>query len=87
MKLKWKNGDNVTGKELEAIKEALILCNMGIEDLDNPQEWINNDTITACEGRSKREAIWILDEARNVVVYIDDLNWTTDEKEIEKDFC
>ncbi len=87
MKLKWKNGDDVTEKELEAIKEALMLCSLGIEDLDDPQEWIDDDTITLCEGRSKRESIWILDESRNVVVYIDDLSWTTDEKEIEEEFC
>lgn len=87
MKLKWKNGDDVTEKELEAIKEALMLCSLEIEDLDDPQGWIDDDTITLCEGRSKRESIWILDESRNVVVYIDDLSWTTDEKEIEEEFC
>lgn len=87
MKLNWKNGDSVTEKELEAIKEALMLCGLGIEDLDDPQKWIDDDIITACEGRSKKEAVWILDESRNVVVYIDNLSWTTNEKEIENEFC
>ena len=49
------------------------------------QEWLNDDTISICTGKSGRSAVWIITESHESVIYIDTLEPLSQE-EITKEF-
>nr|UWG76867.1 MAG: hypothetical protein [Bacteriophage sp.] len=69
-----------------AVKEAL--CNINYydvaDDAERIQEWLTDDTISICECRNKRKAVWVLLECDEAAVYVDTLEKLGNE-EIEKE--
>nr|DAX07368.1 MAG TPA: hypothetical protein [Bacteriophage sp.] len=79
-------GETLTEQEVRAVKEAL--CNINYydvaDDAERMQEWLTDDTISICECRNKRKAVWVLLECDEVAVYVDTLEKLGNE-EIEKE--
>lgn len=77
----------LTIQERKAVKEALE--HIGYFDVaESPemlQEWLNDETISICTGRSGRSAVCIITESHESVVYIDTLEPLSQE-EITKEF-
>lgn len=77
----------LTIQERKAVKEALEY--IGYFDVaESPemlQEWLNDETISICTGRSGRSAAWIITESHESAVYIDTLEPLSQE-EITKEF-
>lgn len=65
----------LTIQEKKAIKEALEL--IGYYDVSGNdssiQEWLDDDTISICTCRSGRDAVCIITESHESVIYIDTL--------------
>lgn len=57
-------------------------------DFENPDiaEDMKNDFLSECKCRNGREVLWYMDEANNKAIYIDTMEFLTDE-EIEKELC
>jgi hypothetical protein len=85
-KLEWYEGREVTEQERKAVREALCDINYYdvADDAERVQEWIDDNTISICQCRNKRTAVWILLESSEVAVYVDTLEKLSNE-EIEKE--
>ena len=65
----------LTIQERKAIKEALKLIGYyDVSENENSiQEWLDDDTISICTCRSGRDAVCIITESHESVIYIDTL--------------
>lgn len=65
----------LTIQERKAIKEALELIGYyDVSENENSiQEWLDDDTISLCTCRSGRDAVCIITESHESVIYIDTL--------------
>lgn len=65
----------LTIQERKAIKEALELIGYyDVSENENSiQEWLDDDTISICTCRSGRDAVCIITESHESVIYIDTL--------------
>lgn len=74
-------------QERKAVKEALKY--IGYFDVaESPkmlQEWLDDETISICTGKSGRSAVWIITELHESAVYVDTLEPLSQE-EITKEF-
>lgn len=77
----------LTIQERKAVKEALEYIGYFnvAESPEMLQEWLNDETISICTGRSGRSAVWIITESHGSAVYIDTLEPLSQE-EITKEF-
>lgn len=68
-------GRILTEQEVRAVREALNNINYYdiADDAERMQEWLEDDTISICECRNKRKAVWVLVECDEAAVYIDNL--------------
>lgn len=75
-------GKTLTEQEVKAIREALNNINYYdvADDAERMQEWLEDDTISVCECRNKRKAVWILVECNETAVYIDSLESLTEDE-------
>ena len=62
-------------QERKAVKEALELIGYyDVSENENSiQEWLDDDTISICTCRSGRDAVCIITESHESVIYIDTL--------------
>lgn len=75
--MKWYEGREVTGKEREAIAEALKFFDYNLND-DDIQKWVDDDTISLSTCRNGRDVVWILlEDNREACVYVDNLEKLT----------
>lgn len=77
----------LTIQERKAVKEALEYIGQ-FDVAESPemlQEWLDDETISICTGRSGRDAVWIITESHESAVYIDTLE-PLSQKEIAKEF-
>lgn len=77
----------LTIQERKAVKEALEYIGYFnvAESPEMLQEWLNDETISICTGRSGHSAVWIITESHGSAVYIDTLEPLSQE-EITKEF-
>lgn len=68
---------------LAAIKK--LYEEIGFEDVDVLSD-IEHDYLTENTCRNGRDVLWYIDEANNIAIYIDTLEFLTEE-EIEKELC
>lgn len=75
-------GRILTEQEVKAVREALNNINYYdvADDAERMQEWLKDDTISICECRNKRKAVWILVECNEAAVYIDNLESLTEDE-------
>ena len=75
-------GRILTEQEVRAVSEALYDINYYdvAGDAERLREWLKDDTISICECRNKRKAVWVLTECREAAVYIDNLESLTKEE-------
>lgn len=75
-------GRILTEQEVRAVREALCDINYYdvADDAERMQEWLKDDTISICECRNKRKAVWILLECNETAVYIDNLESLTEDE-------
>lgn len=68
-------GRILTEQEVRAVREVLNNINYYdvADDAERMQEWLEDDTISICECRNKRKAVWVLVECDEAAVYIDNL--------------
>lgn len=68
-------GRILTEQEVRAVREALNNINYYdvADDAERMQEWLEDDTISICECRNKRKAVWVLVECDEAAVYVDTL--------------
>lgn len=74
-------------QERKAVKEALEYIGY-LDVAESPemlQEWLDDETISICTGRSGRSAVWIITDSNESAIYIDTLE-SLSQEEITEEF-
>lgn len=80
-------GIEYSEREVKAMKKALAEHDYYPEDEAEFEHLIDINLVTLNEGRDGRKYAWVLTESDNIIVDVETLELSKDQKKIEKLFC